>query len=532
MYTQAAADAQLLLIQQILRLFTLLHVPQLKDSASFASTTSSSFLDTITAQEAAAVGKLYQGIVEKSLYTGAEPAAGATGAPTSAGGAEEGSVQQLLSLVAKGSEKDEVLPGVSYKRMKDLLNQAVMPPTSAEDDAPKPPEASAAHEAKQDASGAGVTPMRDQDDKAMDEAKEVREMAPDLVEAAEGSKSNGSATAPPAGTSSSRSPAVGGISFLQSSDVHSTGANTPTSSAAVPVPEPEGGMVDSAMPTASAGEASQKGAEAGQGIAMGSQQKQETKTAEAGAAATPAVATPPARFDWSADVEGDDDLGDPMEAFPDSAPNTKPPAVAVVAAPAEEDGAMRATGSSSAAAVASPLQKKDGDEPATPPLTAAKTSTAAAAPTAAASSQRGLAAARERTTSTASATSTTPAKSSSASLQAPRPPQHQQQPTPSARKGPIVDSDGFVLQTSKRTQHLQQLQQQQQQQQGSRGGGRGGRGRGGRVGRAGANMMRGDGGRSGEGGEGQGGEGRGRGRARGGARGGSGGRGGAAPAGA
>lgn len=100
---QATGDVSLTLLQQFLRLFTVLHLPQMQAS-TFAPTLSSDFTDSITSQEAAAVGKLYQDIVSQPIDSGAET-----------GHSNEGSVKELLSSIEAGEDGKEILESVSCK---------------------------------------------------------------------------------------------------------------------------------------------------------------------------------------------------------------------------------------------------------------------------------------------------------------------------------------------------------------------------------------------------------------------------------
>lgn len=429
------------MIQQILRLFTLLHVPQI--SPSFAPTISSSLLQSITSQEAAAIGKLYQDIIEHSLYTGAEDETALAG---------ETSVQQVLSLVDTASSQ-EIIQGVTFARVKDLVSQLVVSPAGQA--ASKPPQASSEEQQEQD----DVAKQNQRKDDEL--TREVAQIAPEVVDApASQPKVNGS-----------NASAAHSISFLQSSEVGEEQKAVDAPAEVASALEPEGGVVDGA-PVVS-GEKTAAGADAAKGTVIG----QETPTTAAPPAQKQQPAQP-ARIDWSADVDDDDDdLGDPLDAFPDQ----RPPAVAAATTTAPQPASSTAAASSAAASAhtptpvsAAPLQAKQGQEPSTPPLT--------------------------------------PAVSNSAGKPQNSAAPKQQQHIAAPKRGPVVDEDGFVVQVSKKTLH-QQAQQAARGGQGGRGGRGRGRGRGGSSAGAGASTGAGNAeNRDREGGAG----GRGRGRGRGG----------------
>ncbi|CAO1615765.1 unnamed protein product [Parajaminaea phylloscopi] len=405
----AEDDNTWVILQQILRLFTLLHVPQI--TPSFAPTASSTLLSSITGQEAAAIGQLYQDIIERDIRSSAPAAGDDTNLVAS-------SAQHCLELVARGAS-EEILAGVTYARVQELIARLSGPDSSAEA-APRPPQADEDDLARQE------NPAVENELKDDEKAQDVAETAPELVEAADTNNEHGDAYA-------AQSAPAGGISFLQSSEV---GQNNNDGNAPASALEPEGGVVDAA-PTLS-GERSSAGQEAARGAVLGQ---------EPGGKQS-------AKIDWSADLDEDDDLGDPLDAFPDQ---QRPAAAAGQVKPAAE-------------AVVAPLQNGSGTEPQTPPLSSRQSADpmTTASKAAGAKNQNGSISGR------------------GAAANAPTPGTSQSEGVTATKKGPVVDEDGFVLQTSKRSLH-------QQAQAAARGSGGRGRGRGRGAPRGGANTGSGNG---------------------------------------
>lgn len=370
-------------------------MPQI--TPSFASSVSSSLLSSITSQEAAAIGKIYQDVVERSLYTAAEQ----NGPSTSA---EEPSVQQTILLVEAGSS-DEVLAGVTFARVRQLLVQLAIPANA--DDALRPPQVGEEDRALEDDFS------KQKEKKQAEKMQDVVGIAPDIVQtpAAHGAVSVETTVRPAA---------VVGISFLQSSEV---GDIQTAAEAPIAALEPEGGIVDAAP--ALSGERTSARESAAKGTILEQEPSREQ----------------PTKVDWSADVDEDDDLGDPMDAFPD-----------------QRRAGFGASGAETfKAAVTAPLQNGPDYEPTTPPLTATAVPSMAKRADVPQASDILSKQQQRRGGQEATASPVVP-----------------QSDAPPSKKGPVVDEDGFVLQTSKRTLH----QQAQAALRGSPGRGRG-RGRGG-----------------------------------------------------
>lgn len=284
------------------------------------------------------------------------------------------------------------------------------------------------------------------------------------------------------------------ISFLQSSEVEDD--DDVVAAAAVEQPhaqvngtkedeptlEPEGGAVDAAPFVA--GEASQVGASGATGSVLGEPEREAVPEqadpemvapapVESDSTLAPSAPAPRA-FDWSADVDDDLDLGDPSEMFggPEGASKK------ATAAEGEQTQATSGNGQ------AQPGTTKPSDP--SPRKQRQRQSTNTSNSGATSNHRRS----QNQSRSAPAATPASESSTTSNSAQAQVPP----------KKGPIVDEDGFVLQTSKKSLHYQQQQQQQQSGRGGRGG-RGGGGGGGSGGGGGRGRGRG----AGRGGRGRGG---------------------------